>query len=102
MEQEKLSNSTKTLIFGIISVAGLAGTVIGGIIMSSVALNGSSNDNRLLKENPDRYTKSSVKMHKIGRKLSWIGIGVSILFIPFWIWYLYWMTTMLEIISKGI
>ena len=91
MNEEKLPNSTKTLVLGIISLAGLSSTVIGGIIMSAVALNGSSNDSKLLKENPEKYTKSSAKMHKIGRNLSWIGIGVSVLYIPFWIWYFYWI-----------
>ena len=70
MDPEKLPNSTKTLVLAITWLAGLTGTVIGGIIMSAVALNGSSNDSRLLKENPEKYTKSSAKMHKIGRNLS--------------------------------
>tara|TARA_B110000467_G_scaffold112350_1_gene102778 strand:- start:1983 stop:2087 length:105 start_codon:yes stop_codon:yes gene_type:complete len=30
MDPEKLPNSTKTLVLGIISLAGLSGTVIGG------------------------------------------------------------------------
>jgi len=64
--------------------------------MSTVTLNGSSNDSRLLKKNPEKYTKSSAKMHKIGRNEFRIGIGVSVLYIPFWIWYFYWIGDLFE------
>jgi hypothetical protein len=77
--QQKLPNSTGTLVLGICSIVASCCYGIVGLICGIVALMISKEANKLLKENPDGY--SDAGNHKAGRVCAIIGVSLSALYI---------------------
>ena len=81
----KLPNATTTLVLGICSIVGCCCYGVPGLICAIIALIISAKDVKLLKENPDGY--SDAGNHKAGRICAWIGLGIFVVGILFYIIY---------------
>jgi len=77
--QQKLPNSTATLVLGIISILGSCCYGIVGLICGIIALFISKKSNQLLKENPNGYSDSGNL--KAGRICAIIGVVLSALMV---------------------
>lgn len=93
MTQEKLPGAVKTLVLGIVSLA-LMYVPIVGLVLGIISRGGPSTA-QIEKENPGKYTPSSLKLHKIGRILGAIGWPLNIVWIIFWIVYINFIASML-------
>jgi hypothetical protein len=77
-EKQMLPNSTAVLVLGIVSIVGVLCTQgILGVILGIIGLVLASTPMRLMKENPERYTESSMKNLKAGRICSIIGVSLG-------------------------
>ena len=81
--QQKLPNSTATLVLGIISIVGSCCYGIVGLICGIIALIISKKANQLLKENPNGYSDSG--NHKAGRICAIIGLVLSAIMVIYMI-----------------
>ena len=86
---EKVPNNAGVLVLGILSIfPGCACYGILGIILGIIALSLASGANKLIKQNPGRYTESSIQMVKAGRICGIIGLALSSLYIVILVIYL--------------
>jgi uncharacterized membrane protein len=77
-EKQMLPNSTAVLVLGIVSIVGvLCSQGILGVILGIIGLVLASTPMKMIKDNPERYTESSIKNLKAGRVCSIIGVALG-------------------------
>ena len=96
-----LPNSTTVLVLGIISI--VSSFCYGlGVVLGIIALVLANKDKRLIAENPEGYSISSISNLKAGRICSIIGITISALFLVIIVVYLiFFMPMIMDSIKKN-
>ncbi|HZH86914.1 MAG TPA: CCC motif membrane protein [Brumimicrobium sp.] len=79
---EKVPNSAGVLVLGILSIVpGCICYGVPGIVMGIIALSLASGANKLIKQNPGKYSENSIQLVKAGKICGIIGLSLSSLFI---------------------
>ncbi len=96
-----LPNATTVLVLGIISI--VSSFCYGlGLILGIIALVMANKDRKLIAENPEGYSTSSISSLKAGRICSIIGISISALFLIIIVLYLiFFMPMIMDAVRKG-
>ncbi|SHI79244.1 hypothetical protein SAMN04488096_104298 [Mesonia phycicola] len=79
MEQQKLPNTTVSLILSIVAFLGCCCFGIGGVIPSGIALYLSNSDKKKYEENPELY--SNYKQSNTARTVAIVALILSALFL---------------------
>jgi M penetrans paralogue family 26 len=74
---DALPDSTAVLVLGILSIIGSFCYGIVGLILGIIALAMASRPERLYKQNPDKYSPSSISNLKAGKVCGIIGTALS-------------------------
>jgi len=86
---EKVPNNVGVLVLGILSIIpGCACYGVLGIILGIISLSLASGANKLIKQNPGKYTESSIQLVKAGRICGIIGLSLSSLYLIILLIYL--------------
>ncbi len=96
-----LPNATAVLVLGIISIVSCFCYGLG-LILGIIALVLANKDLKLIAQDPDGYSTSSISNLKAGRICSIIGISFSALFLIIIVLYLiFFMPTIMDAVRKG-
>ena len=82
--QKSVPNAMLIMICGIVSIVFCCGL---GTVAGAVAIIMSSKANKLIAEDPDGY--SDAKNVKIGRKCAMIGLGLQVLAVIVWVFWMF-------------
>jgi hypothetical protein len=83
--QMPLPNSTAVLVLGILSIPTCCCYGVVGLILAIIAVVLASSANKTYLLNPGNYTENSYKNLKAGKICAWIGLGLAILAIAYFI-----------------
>nr|WP_299201202.1 CCC motif membrane protein [uncultured Brumimicrobium sp.] len=93
---ERVPNNVGVLVLGILSIIpGCTCYGLLGVILATISLVLASGANKLIRENPGKYTESSIQLVKAGKICAIIGLSLSILFILVIIAYIVVVGTLL-------
>jgi len=82
--QKSVPNAMLIMICGIVSIVFCCGL---GTVAGAVAIIMSSKANKLIAEDPDGY--SDAKNVKLGRKCAMIGLGLQVLAVIVWVFWMF-------------
>lgn len=86
---EKVPNNVGVLVLGILSIIpGCTCYGLLGVILGIIALSLASVANKLIKQNPGKYSESSIQLVRAGRICAIVGVSLSALFLLIIIGYI--------------